>query len=106
MSRRLRRPPQLWSAGEPQARTPVTLWLVVAQAVEESDFVVEPEAGLLLWLVLAAVATAAAAAGAIVLALKRQWLWLAVGIAVWPVLLVGPFVLAARPDSPWARRKG
>lgn len=66
----------------------------------DSQFIVAPGLGAILWLVF----VLAVIAAAIATALKGRWVWLAVGIVLGGLPLLYSAFLAPEPESIWARR--
>ena len=70
---------------------------------ESGEFLVSPNAGLLLWSALAFILITASG---VVTALKGQWMWLAIGLLTCGLLwILTALLLPAAPDSWWARRR-
>ena len=70
---------------------------------ESGEFLVSPNAGLLLWSVLA---LSLIPACGVITALKGQWMWLAIGLVTGGLLwILTALLLPPAPDSSWARRR-
>ena len=69
---------------------------------ESGEFLVSPNAGLLLWTALVLVSIPCG----VITALKGQWTWLAIGLLTGGLLwILTAWLLPAAPDSWWARRR-
>jgi hypothetical protein len=71
----------------------------------ESEFLVAPDAGLLIWTALVLVYGPAVLCAAVITAMKGHWTWLVVGLLTGGLALLYSTFLPARPDSEWVRRR-
>jgi len=71
----------------------------------ESNFLVAPDTGLLIWTIVALTYGPVVLYAGVVTALKGHWLWLAIGLLTVGLVFLYSAFLPAAPDSEWGRRR-